>query len=934
MKDVLLAQLRSRPSRLIATTIAVIVAVAFVVVTLSLGGAFTSTMRQAFAEILKNSDVQISCQESALQSAADAGGQGAAGGQGEAGGEDGAAPRDLPTCEDVAAKVRDVDGVAALGVVNNSALEVRHAGERTHVQAFPLIDADVRWQTMDRGSWPEADNQIALDADSAELLKVDVGDSMEVAPIGQDQQGTQVAVVGVFSTSGFSFPQAVVPAAEQSWSGPTFDSVTRIIVKAAPGVGAATLIDRLQAAQLLPAGVSAADAPNALTFLTVDQAVEKELEQFTTGTGILTGIATAFALIAVVVAGIVITLTFQVLVVQRTRELALLRCIGAEGGQVRRLVLGEAAIVGLVSSAIGALVGAGLVMWTFPMLQLTPEFADTYVPMLAGLAIGVVLTVICALGPARRATRVAPLAALRPMDVAPVRSRRGIVRLILGLLLTGAGAAAAVAGIVKESLIIAMPGGMALFVGLIMLYVYVVPPLLRVLSAGWAKRRAPSELAAANAQRNPGRTAATAAALVVGIGLVTTVITGRYSLENSLSQTLSERRPVDLIAQSTEFSDAQLRDIANLNGVAKAVGVEVARGYLGSGTILPVPPESEGGRGSEGATGTEGQAGPEENPEQGAAAGGPGSEGGDAEGAAGEGAGSETESSDEQVATPVAVFGMTPEAYDVARSRVARPEAGELGVRSISAVDGASDGKGELRFLPAEVAADPRANPGEQAVGKHYTLIEGRGPDQASVWLDASELSSLTSEHDIAVTRGAIIIKLDDDVDTRQLNKIASAIRGSGENVQLDGGAFERIRYLSILDTMMYVVLGLLGAAVAISIIGVSNTLALSVLERTQESGLLRALGFTRGQMRAMLSVEALLIALAAAVGGLALGIFEGWLGIRALAAETGFDLGLSLPWGWLAGIFAVAVIASLIASVLPARTAAKTSPIQAMVAE
>lgn len=928
MKDVLLTQLRSRPSRLIATTIAVIVAVAFVVVTLSLGGAFTSTMRQAFAEILKNSDVQISCQESALQSAADAGGQGAAGGQGEAGGEDGAAPRELPTCEDVAAKVRDVDGVAALGVVNNSALEVRHAGERTHVQAFPLIDADVRWQTMDRGSWPEADNQIALDADSAELLKVDVGDSMEVAPIGQDQQGTQVAVVGVFSKSGFSFPQAVVPAAEQSWSGPTFDSVTRIIVKAAPGVGAATLIDRLQAAQLLPAGVSAADAPDALTFLTVDQAVEKELEQFTTGTGILTGIATAFALIAVVVAGIVITLTFQVLVVQRTRELALLRCIGAEGGQVRRLVLGEAAIVGLVSSAIGALVGAGLVMWTFPMLQLTPEFADTYVPMLAGLAIGVVLTVICALGPARRATRVAPLAALRPMDVAPVRSRRGIVRLILGLLLTGAGAAAAVAGIVKESLIIAMPGGMALFVGLIMLYVYMVPPLLRVLSAGWAKRRAPSELAAANAQRNPGRTAATAAALVVGIGLVTTVITGRYSLENSLSQTLSERRPVDLIAQSNEFSDAQLRDIANLDGVAQAVGVEVARGYLGSGTILPVRPESEG------VPGSEGQPGAEENPEQGAAAGGPGSEGGDAEGAAGEGAGSETESSDEQVATPVAVFGMTPEAYDVGRSRVARPEAGELGVRSISAVDGASDGKGELRFLPADAAADPRANPGEQAVGMQYTLVEGRGPDQASVWLNASELSSLTSEHDIAVTRGAIIIKLDDDVDTRQLNKIASAIRGSGENVQLDGGAFERIRYLSILDTMMYVVLGLLGAAVAISIIGVSNTLALSVLERTQESGLLRALGFTRGQMRAMLSVEALLIALAAAVGGLALGIFEGWLGIRALAAETGFDLGLSLPWGWLAGIFAVAVIASLIASVLPARTAAKTSPIQAMVAE
>ncbi|WP_083603063.1 FtsX-like permease family protein [Bowdeniella nasicola] len=903
MKDVLVAQLRSKPSRLLATTIAVIVAVAFVVVTLSLGGAFTSTMRQAFAEILTNANGQVTCHTNTITSAyleknLDANG-------------DTDAPEVKDPCGQVRDKIAEIDGVAAAGLVQNIAVEARKSGEIAHMQGFRLIDPALRWQEIDRGGWPEANNQIAIDAATAEQLGVDVGDEVDAGPIGHQNDSARVTVVGVFKTGRFSFPQAVVPAEKQTWLGSPFDEVARIIVKADSGVSDGQLIERLKDADLLTLEV-----PDALEFKTVNESVEDELAQFTNGSGIITAVASVFSLIAAVVAGIVITLTFQVLVVQRTRELALLRCIGAEGGQVRRLVLAEALVVGAVASAIGAVLGGGLVLWLFPMLQLRPAVSDTITPMIAGLIVGIILTLICAFGPARRATRVAPLAALRPADLAPVRSKRGIVRLIMGLLITGAGVAALVLGIRRESLLLAMPGGMAIFIGAIILYAFIVPGLLKAISAVWAKRWAPSELAAANASRNPGRTAATASALVVGIGLVVTVVTGRYSMEHSLTSILEDRRPIDLIAQGAEFTDEQLQTIRGLEGVVSAEPVQVAQAYVGTvPTAEQLAALNPGGEGEKPETpaGPEAPEAPEapqvpepESPPSTAAG----------------------EASQEAMPQTVRVFGMTDEALALARAKVVEPATGEAGVRSHWEL---SDTDRVTLHFPVPDAA-PNADGTIATAARDLTLVEGRGPASGIAWLTADDLATLAKDSSIETKPGAVIVRLADDMTSKQLNALSSDIRAMAEGIAVDGGAFDRVRFMLILDTMMYVILGLLGAAIAIAIIGVSNTLALSVLERRQESGLLRALGFTRGQMRAMLAIEAALIAIVAALGGIALGVFEAWAGVRALSAQLGFDLSLWLPWGWLAGIVGVALAAALIASVLPARTAAKTSPIEAMV--
>ena len=228
-------------------------------------------------------------------------------------------------------------------------------------------------------------------------------------------------------------------------SGPSYLSIQ---LDAAPGQAAA-----LQEA--VRASLSAAGFPQA----TVNTAAEETtalVAGFTGGTDQLTIVLLAFAAVALLVAGLVVSNTFSVLIAQRTRELALLRCIGADRGQIRRSVLVEALLVGLLSSVIGILLATGLMAAVIGWLQRRPEteFATLAVPpsaVVVSLLAGVLLTVLAALAPARAATAVAPLAALRPNVEATVRNRRGRVRLGLGLVLAAAGGALLVAGTVYRA---------------------------------------------------------------------------------------------------------------------------------------------------------------------------------------------------------------------------------------------------------------------------------------------------------------------------------------------------------------------------------------------------------------------------------------------------------------------------------------------------
>ena len=157
----------------------------------------------------------------------------------------------------------------------------------------------------------------------------------------------------------------------------------------------------------------------------------------------------------------------------------------------------------------------------------------------------------------------------------------------------------------------------------------------------------------------------------------------------------------------------------------------------------------------------------------------------------------------------------------------------------------------------------------------------------------------------------------------------AAAALGVNESA-VSGAAIERVTFNSIIDVLLLVVTGLLGVAVVIALIGVANTLSLSVLERTRENSLLRALGLTTGQLRGMLAIEAVLVAGVAAIMGAGMGIVYGWLGAQATLGGVATVVP-TVPWLQLAAVFGVAVVAGLLASVVPARRAARLSPVEGL---
>jgi putative ABC transport system permease protein len=273
-----------------------------------------------------------------------------------------------------------------------------------------------------------------------------------------------------------------------------------------------------------------------------------------------------FAAIALLIAAMVITNTFQVLIAQRTRALALLRCIGAGTGQLYRSVLLEAAILGAVASAVGILTGALLVQATLVVapnidlgVPLPATVTLTWQSVVLPLVVGMGVTVLAALAPARSATRVAPLVALRPSDAPTLRARSGRARLVVSLLalvggfaLLGLGVFLGMEGAPQFGLVAAVGGGAVAFFGVVLSAVLWLPRVAAVLGALVARTGPASRLAVANTLRNPRRTAATSTALLIGVTLVTMVSTGAASARMSADSLLDEEYPYDVSVPTSD----------------------------------------------------------------------------------------------------------------------------------------------------------------------------------------------------------------------------------------------------------------------------------------------------------------------------------------------------------------------------------------------
>jgi putative ABC transport system permease protein len=582
----------------------------------------------------------------------------------------------------------------------------------------------------------------------------------------------------------------------------------------------------------------------------------------------------AFAIIALVVACIVIYNTFSILVTQRGRELALERCVGATRRQVFGGMLLESLIVGLIASAAGVVAGLGL-GWGLRRLfagfgATIPSGPLVLAPSTVAIAMttGTAVTIVAALLPARSATRVAPVAALGSQHEQPDSARIGWLRAAVAAVFAGVGLLVTYEGTRQAGFIEIAVGGLLCFVAVLALGPLIVPPMIAFF--GWlpGKLAGPTvRLATANARRNPQRVAATTAALTIGLTLMTAFTSVISSAQATSVERITQQYPFDYVVQA---------------GPAGGVGgdgdqlvpqrvVSVLTASPALGVVAPTYDLQATVNGVAGTdVGAIGQSGFGVN------------------------------------VTPTMVSGsltaLGPGAAAIDSSQVTTLHVGQGGTIVVSTPDGGAE---RLRvaavykrpggLLPRVLLSVPDFTRGFRPAGARSVLINGASGARTAASRTAVD-TAIASDPLLTVTTLA---------DYRA--SLSSAVN----------------QILELFDI-------LLGLALLIALFGISNTLTLSVIERTRESALMRALGLTRGQLRRMLLTEALYMALLAAVLGVGLGAVFAWTLVNSFIKHDGGGV-ISIPFAEIGVFVVVGAVAALLAAVLPARRAASVSAVGAM---
>lgn len=749
------------------------------------------------------------------------------------------------------------DAVAAVDGVGRATGDASTYAERAG-QYFAGVSVPAAGARLLEGAAPTAVGEIAVNPMAADN-GVTVGDTLTLTGL-EDQDGTvhelEATVVGVIDPGelsqlsygeGFMASDATLRELDP-WLG--YRSAQ---VELAEGADQGTVRDALAAA-----------VPEA-EVRTGPEAAEARVAQLTGETAVLGAILLGFGAVALATAAIVIANTFTITLTQRTGELALLRCVGAAKTQVRRMVLLEALLLGVLASAVGVLVGVGAA-WG---LLAAGRTLDLGIPLGSGLAlsalavvlplvVGTVVTVLASLQPATRATRVSPLAALRPTDTAGTGRRTGWVRLTLAVLLAGLGLAAMLYAATNRNMLAGVAGGLLSFTGVLLAAVVIVPLAVRAL--GLVARRAgvPGRLAVDNAVRNPGRAAATSAALLVGVTLITMTTIGAATGERTALGEIDDAFTVDLALVASPGTDAD----------EEPVPAQIPQGVEGRVQAL------EGVADTALVPTTQVTLGEQEWSTQ--------------------------------------ALGLDEQDGNVFRSaaQLATLEPGTVGMS-----------EGLLSMYEFEVGDSIQV--GAAGGSEQLRVVEvGLGYNVA---LHEQDLLALGGDQ---VGEGTLLIRAADDAD---LGALLTGIQDLGEDsLYYEGSAVDRAVITQMLDVLVLVTTALLGVAVVIAMVGIANTLSLSVVERQREHALLRGLGLTRGQMRSMLLTEGVLLAVVSAVLGLGLGLLYAWLGVQTVLPE-GTDVRLGIPWTRLALILGVALLAGLLASVLPARRAARVTPAEGL---
>ncbi|MFF7360928.1 FtsX-like permease family protein [Streptomyces sp. NPDC008125] len=582
-----------------------------------------------------------------------------------------------------------------------------------------------------------------------------------------------------------------------------------------------------------------------------------------------------FAGIAFLVGIFLIVNTFSMLVAQRTRELGLMRAIGSSRRQVNRSVLVEALLLGIVGSVLGVVAGVGLavglmqLMGAIGMELSTDDLTIAWTTPVVGLTLGVVVTVLAAYVPARRAGKVSPMAALRDAGT-PADGRAGRVRAVIGVILTGAGAAALWGTAQADG---SSGGSLLLGAGVVLslLGFIVIGPLLagvvvRVLSAALLRFFGPvGRMAERNALRNPRRTGATGAALMIGLALVACLSVVGASMVASVSDELDKSVGADFIVQTADGQPIVPQAAKAIEGVP---GLAHVTHYAYLNATLTSP---DGRKDDEGLVAAD--------------------------------------PSYQQDVHREVLSGDLAAAYAEDAVSVGSDYATEHGVTVGDTLDVAFKAGATAKLTVAAITSDDTSIDG----GAKYVSRATAAKHIAADHLPDSLLMFAQAEDGQEKAAYAALKKALAPYPVYQPRNQADYKKELQDQV----------------GQLLNIVYGLLALAIVVAVLGVVNTLALSVVERTREIGLLRAIGLSRRQLRRLIRLESVVIALFGALLGLGLGM--GWgASAQQLLALEGLNA-LEIPWATIITVFVASAFVGLFAALVPAFRAGRMNVLAAI---
>ncbi|WP_327156021.1 ABC transporter permease [Streptomyces tubercidicus] len=721
---------------------------------------------------------------------------------------------------------------------------------------FPGKDGrDARYPLRD-GTAPHGAHEVALDARTADQSGYKVGDTVRISVDGPVREQK---LTGIFTTddgavaAGGSLALFDTPTAQKLFAAP--GTFSEIDVKAAPGTSQTALKTAIDA--ILPKGSAEA--------ITGKELADSQAEMTTKRMEVIETGLLAFAGISLFVGVFIIANTFTMLVAQRTKELALLRAVGASRRQVTRSVLIEAFVVGAVAAVTGLAAGIGIGAGLRALISATggtvPDGPLVVSPstILVSLLVGIVVTMLAAWLPGRRAAKIPPVAAMNSVH-ATATTKSLVVRNTIGALFAGAGAAGVLVATGMEDGQAMMGGGtLLLMIGVFVLTPLLSRPLIALATPLLRAFGTPGTLARQNAVRNPRRTATTASALMVGLTLITGLTVIASGVQKGQDKQITGVLKADYVvsmATHTPLSPDVAKKLGSNDEVIASSAMRVSQARIGTGT--------------EDLTGVNGKD-----------------------------------------------FG------------------------TLTQLDFTKGSLGELhgdRAVVDEFTAQERGwQPGSRIPvtfedGTKDTLTVS-GVYQADDMFNGVILDDATlAPHQKQTTDQRVLLKTRDGATEATKDSLVTALGKNpaitiADKQDISDSESER---LTLMLNMLY---GLLAMAVIVAVLGVINTLAMSVFERAPEIGMLRAIGLDRHGVKRMVRLESLVISLFGGVLGIGLGVFFGWAAGELIAVDFK-NYELVLPWGRMGLFFALAALVGVLAALWPARRAAKLNMLAAIKAE